>query len=146
MGKMMNIVNYLLRMAMESTDWDETEEEIHVALSKKGFNNDEIDMALNIACKIRDRLTTMQPIVIPKPSNQLFHMLEIWKLSSEARGYLIALKEQGLITELDRQAVIETALQMEVPEVDLEIVQDLVADVCDDPRIYSEDGGAYRIQ
>lgn len=130
MSKMINIINYLLRKAIESTNWEETEDEISATLIDQGFNGDEVTMALAIASRIRNRLTSSQPIVIPKPSNQLFRWMEMWKLSPEAQGYLIALREQGHITEMERQAVIDAAIQTDVSEVDLEIIQELTSQVC----------------
>jgi len=129
MAKMMNIVNFLLRKVIESTDWEKTEDEIYGALVEQGFNNDEIDMALAIASRIRSKLTSSEPIVIPKPSNQIFRWMELWKLSSEAQGYLIALRELGQITEMERQAVIDAALQVDLTEIDLETIQQLTSQV-----------------
>lgn len=130
MSKMFNIVNYLLQKAIESKNWDDTEEEICGTLIEQGFDNDEIDMALAIAQRIKKRLASLQPIIIPKPSNQVFELLELWRLTREARGYLIAMRELGQISEIERQDIVDAALQMDTMEIDLEDVQDLTAQIC----------------
>ena len=131
MTKMLNIVHYLLRMAAKSIDWEKTQQEIHGHLLKKGFDSEEIDLAISIASRFKDRLASHEPIVIPKPTSQLFLLMENWRIAPEARGFLIALREQGRLSEKERQVVIESAMQVDTPEIDLELMQELVEQLCD---------------
>lgn len=90
-------------------------------LSQRGFSTTEISTAFNwLFEKIShgDNIVTETGISSPN-SHRVLHDAERMVISSEAYGYMIQLRELGLITDMDIEVVIERVMMSGYMMVDI---------------------------
>ena len=100
------------------------------SLIQKGYSESEISSAFSW---LMDRLNNEAEELIPKqePSlkSSIRHLHEIEKavISIEAHGYLIQLRELGIIDQIDQEQILERAMMSGASEVDVDDVKAVVA-------------------
>lgn len=100
------------------------------SLIEKGYSESEISSAFSW---LMDRLNNESEEIIakqePSLSNSFRHLHEIEKavISIEAYGYLIQLRELGIIDHLDLEQILERAMMSGASEVDVDDVKAVVA-------------------
>ena len=117
-SRLIELVSYALSRAFDEsdTDWWEVRGELADHFEARGFEPEEIEIALDVAGRIKESLDRQPMLADALKSNQIYRFLEEWKLTREARGYLIALQNKGLITPQQRETVIERCLSIETAE------------------------------
>lgn len=99
-------------------------------LIRKGYTEGEISSAFSW---LLDRLRTEAEEIVPnqgstfKDSFRLLHEIENSVISTEAYGYVIQLKELGLINELDVEQILERAMMLGTSKVDADDIKSIVA-------------------
>lgn len=121
--KLIEMVGLFLRQGMEGEDWDQAEEEIVESMLFEGYDLSEINMAISVAHRLRDQFERRQYPSASSRSNRIFEQLELLRLSSEARGYLLRLVHSGVITVAQREEIVEKTFFLDVPEIGLDDVQ-----------------------
>jgi len=128
LSRLIEMVSFILAKSIETDeeDWTILQRELTEQLEGRGFNGQEIDVAFEVANRIRTRLEEGSTIPVPFKTNLVYQYLEEIKLTKAARGYLLSLIHSGLLTPEQREEVVERAYFMEAPEVDIPEVQYLV--------------------
>lgn len=128
LSRLIEMVSYILAKQLEhdDDDWGLLRTELTEQLEGRGFNNPEIDIAFEVANRIRSRIEDGATFALPLKTNQVYQILERMKLSRESLGYLMALVHKGIITPEIREEVVERAFFLDAHEVDVEEIQYLV--------------------
>jgi Smg protein len=97
-------------------------------LSQKGYSSSEISTAFNwLYEKISKGDATITDTAPSSPhSHRVLHEAERSVISSEAYGYLIQLRELGLITELDIEVIIDRIMMSGYLSVNIEEIKFMV--------------------
>ncbi len=119
------MVSFILAKSFErdDDDWSVLRSELTEHLQGQGFNGNEIDIAFEVANKIRSRIDEGTSIPYPLKTNQVYRYLEEMKLSKNARGYLLSLVQEGRLTPQQREEVVERAFFLDVTEVDAQEIE-----------------------
>lgn len=98
-------------------------------LSKKGYSATEISTAFNwLFEKISDGENIITDTAPSSPhSHRVLHDAERAVINAEAYGYLIQLRELGLITEMDIEVIIDRVMMSGYAAIDLQEVKTMVA-------------------
>ncbi|AHF03176.1 hypothetical protein MARPU_04220 [Marichromatium purpuratum 984] len=90
-------------------------------LSEAGFNSDEIEQALRWLDELADEVEA--PQYVPQDLGYAADSLRVYaerecaKLSAEARGFLLALEQNGILDPLGRELVIDRLLATHLSQV-----------------------------
>jgi uncharacterized protein Smg (DUF494 family) len=128
LSRLIEMVSFLLSHSLEYDDeeWGVLRTELHEQLEVQGFHGPEIDIAFEVANKIRLRIedgTTLPP---PLKTNRVYEFLEELKLTREARGYLLTLEHNKAITPEQREEVVDRAFSLDMMDVGVPEIQYLV--------------------
>ena len=127
LARLIEMVSFILAKSFENDDdWMVLRSELTEQLQGQGFNGQEIDIAFEVANKIRSRIEEGTTIPFPLKTNQVYQYLEQFKLNKSARGYLLTLVNDQRITPLQREEIVERAFFLDIPEVGLPEIQYLV--------------------
>ena len=126
--RLIEMVSFILAKSLENDedDWMLLRKELTEQLQVRGFNGQEIDIAFEVANRIRSRIEEGTAVSGSLKTNMVYSFLEQMKLTPDSRGDLMKLVNQGLITAEQREEVVERALYLDYPELDLEEIQFLV--------------------
>lgn len=128
-SRLIELVSFALSQAFDEadTDWPETRRDLADQLEARGFEPEEIEIALDVAGRIKESLDG-EPITTDSlRTNQVYSYLEEWRLVPEARGYLVKLQNEGIITHEMREQIVQRCMAIETPEpIGLELMQGLV--------------------
>lgn len=124
--RIVEILVYLigeLRNNIPLTDIDLT------VLSRKGYSTTEISTAFNwLYEKISDGENIITDTAPASPhSHRMLHDVERAVISAEAYGYVIQLRELGLITDMDIEVLIDRVMMSGYTSVDLAEIKTMVA-------------------
>ena len=121
--KILDMVSFLLRKAVEGMDWEEARAELMDNLVRQGYGHQEIDMALNIAHRIQERMDAHDAVAVPVRSNRVFEVFASWRIPLDLRGYLVGLEHRGVLTPCQRETIVERLLMVDPDELDLDVVK-----------------------
>ena len=128
-SRLLELVSFALSQAFDESDsdWLQTRRDIADQLEARGFEPEEIEIALDVAGRIKESLE-FDPISSDTlKSNQVYRLLEEWRLTPEARGYLFQLVDNGAITSQQREAVVERCLSLDSADpIGAELIRNLV--------------------
>lgn len=99
-------------------------------LIQKGYSESEISSALSW---LLDRLNHDSEEIIEKQgpafknSFRYLHEIERSIISTEAHGYIIQLRELGIIDEIDFEQILERALMLGTAKVDIDEIKSILA-------------------
>lgn len=129
--RLIEMVSFILAktMELEEDDWGLLRSELTEQLEGRGFNGHEIDIAFEVANRIRARVEEGPFVSFPIKTNQVYQFLEELKLSTESRGFLMKLMQTGVLTPQQREDVVERAFLLDTNEVEVEDIQYLVNQV-----------------
>jgi uncharacterized protein Smg (DUF494 family) len=126
-SRLIQMVSFILSRTFEGDEdnWPDTRERIGELLEGHGYHPAEIAVAMDVAFRIRERLKgeeTSRPI----HTNRLYQYLEEIRLTREARGYLLRLIHEKVITPIQYQWITDRSLLLDMPEVGLQEIQALL--------------------
>ena len=131
------MIGYILQKAVEIDDIEVLSEEITRTMISQGFNGNDIDIALALAFRLKQKLIQFSRIEYVPRTELLFKYLEEMKISSEARGYLMELQNNGFITAEEKDQVVEKVVFSDMEDADLNTIKAIVNYVLfgdDDPE------------
>ncbi len=133
-SRLMQMVSFILSRTFEGDeeDWGDARQRIGELLETHGYDPAEISVALDVALRIRQRLSGDEEITVPIHTNQVFTYLEHFRLTTEARGYLIRLLHEKAITPVQYHQVIEKSLLFDIPDVGREEVELILCEILDE--------------
>lgn len=125
------MVSYILAKSLErdDDDWMMLRRELTEQLEGRGFIDQEIDVAFEVANRIRSRIEDGATMPFPFKTNRVYQFLEQLKLTPGARGYLAKLLHTGAITHQQREEAVERAFfleEQEVDEVDMQYIVNMI--------------------
>lgn len=128
LSRLIEMVSFILSKSIENEDddWYLLRRELTEHLQGQGYNGPEIDIAFEVANRIRSRIEDGPSVSLSIKTNQVYIFLEAMKLTKEARGYLMTLMHDKVITPEQREEIVERAYFLEYPELGLEEIQYLV--------------------
>lgn len=106
-------------------------------LIKKGYTEGEISSAFSwLLSRMRSESEEVLPNRGPtlNGSFRLLHEIENSIISTEAYGYIIQLKELGIINELDFEQILEKAMMLGSTKVKVEEIKSIVASMLFNPE------------
>ncbi len=117
-SRLLELVSFALSQAFDAieADWLDTRQDIADELEARGFEPEEIEIALDVAGRIRESLEFDPLPEEMLKSNRVYKFLEEWKLTPEARGYLLGLVTKGRITPQQRETIVERCLSIDSNE------------------------------
>jgi len=128
--RVVEILSYIIDEIQSSKSMIRKLDRISTELYHKGYTEDEISSAFSLLFdKIRlnfDDFIKTTRNTLPH-SFRVLHDVERLIISPQAYGYLIQLRELGLIDEMEMENVIEKSLTMGISTVSLEDVKAIVA-------------------
>ncbi len=99
-------------------------------LLERGFSEEEITHAMSWLFnhgETIDRLIQNQISDLPRPIWRQLNEYERMAISPQAYGYLFHLREMELLSDMDMESIIERAVNLKLPSMDIEDMQDLIA-------------------
>jgi len=99
-------------------------------LLERGFSEEEISGAMAWLVshgETIDRIIQKQLEGMPRPVWRMLNETERQAISPEAYSYLFHLREMELLNDDDMETIIERAVNIKLPSLDIEDMQDLIA-------------------
>lgn len=126
--RLIEMVSFILSKSLETEedDWSILRSELTEQLEGRGFHGHEIDIAFEVANRIRTRVEDGPSVPFFLRTNQIYQFLERIKLTKEARGLLMKLVHEKKITPQQREDIVERAFFLDEPEIGVEIIQYLI--------------------
>lgn len=128
-SRLIELVSFALSHAFDEleADWLDVRREVAFQLEAQGFDPEEIEIALDVAGRIRENLESEATLAEAPRTNMIYRQLEELKLTPAARGHLLSLVNEQRITPQQREAVIERCLGIESNEpVDIDLIRGIV--------------------
>ena len=131
LSRLIEMVSFILARTLEEEedDWAMLRSELTEQLQGQGFNGNEIDIAFEVANRIRSRIEDGAVIPFPIKTNLVYQHLERLKLTKDARGYLYQLVHDGRLTPQQKEEVVEHAFFLDTFQVGFQEMQYLVNQV-----------------
>ncbi len=144
LSRLIEMVSYILAKSLENDedDWSLLRSELTEQLQGRGFNVPEIDMAFEVANRIRSRIEEGTSIPFSLKTNQVYQYLEQMKLTKDARGHLLNLVQKKILSPAQREEVVERSFFLDMSEVDVPEIQYLVNQVLGGDNWPGEDSPA----
>jgi Smg protein len=116
----LDVLMYLFEHSLDDeADADPDRDDLELRLHEAGFPAEEIDRALDWL----DRLVSEEPLKARKGSEaaqRVYTVEEQARLDLEARGFLIFLEQNGLLTPGTRELVIDRVMDLDAEDIDLD--------------------------
>lgn len=116
----LDVLMYLFEHYMDDdNDSEPDRQDLHARLREAGFPASEIDRALAWL----DRLVSEEPVaaqVGSEAAQRIYTLEEKQRLDVEARGFLVFLEQNGLLTAGTRELVIDRVMELDAEEIDLD--------------------------
>lgn len=127
-GRVFDVVAYITRTYGVDGGTAEDRRDLRDDLLDAGFEEDDVERALAWLRRLRGGpVPGGQWTEAPATALRVATVEELQKVSAAARGFLLRLERAGILSAAMREAVLERALSLEVPEVGLEEARVLVA-------------------
>jgi Smg protein len=116
----LDVLMYLFEHYMDDdSDSEPDRQDLQARLHEAGFPSSEIDRALGWL----DRLVSEEPVaarVGSEAAQRVYTLEEQHRLNVEARGFLVFLEQNGLLTAGTRELVIDRVMELDAEEIDLD--------------------------
>ena len=116
----LDVLMYLFEHYMDDdADNEPDRQDLQARLQEAGFPSPEIDRALGWL----DRLVSEEPVaarVGSEAAQRVYTPEEQHRLNIEARGFLVFLEQNGLLTAGTRELVIDRIMELDAEEIDLD--------------------------
>ncbi|RMF64341.1 MAG: DUF494 family protein [Calditrichaeota bacterium] len=128
--RVVEILIYIMSQIRRNSSYSNKLDLLSKNLIRKGYTESEISSALTwLLSRLRhDSEETLQKGGTPtKQSFRHLHEIERSVITTEAYGYIIQLKELGIIDEFDVEQILERALMLGTSEITVEDIKSIVA-------------------
>ncbi|MFQ5772757.1 MAG: DUF494 family protein [bacterium] len=137
--RVVEILLYIMSEIRRSSDESKQLELLSKDLIKKGYTECEISSAFSwLLTRLQNESEEIVQNQGPTLHNsfRLLHEIEHSIISTEAYGYIIQLKELGIINELDVEQILERAMMLGSTKVHIEDIKSIVAAMIFSPEGY----------
>ena len=128
--RLLEIIAYAMKEIRDNSIENIDLQFIMDVLLERGFSEDEISSAMAWLVhhgETIDRLIKKQNDGVPRPVWRQLNETERQSISPEAYSYLFHLREMELLNDDDMETIIERAVNIKLPSLDIEDMQDLIA-------------------
>ncbi|MCG8608809.1 DUF494 family protein [bacterium] len=128
--RVVEILIYIMQEIRKDTTDSKHLRVISKDLLKKGYTESEISSAFSwLLTRVRSESEEIVPNQGPslKRSFRMLHEIEHSVVSTEAYGYIIQLKELGIISDTDVENILEKAVMLSSSRVKVEDIKSIVA-------------------
>ncbi len=116
----LDVLMYLFEHYMDDdTDNEPDRQDLELRLNEAGFPSSDIDRALGWL----DRLVSEEPVaarVGSEAAQRVYTFDEQSRLDLAARGFLVFMEQNGLLTPGTRELVIDRVMELDAEEIDLD--------------------------
>jgi len=124
-GSVLDILIYVFDQYMLAELPEVPERETLAAdLERAGFGRHNVERALDWLADLAGERS--RPEIIASRTLRIFSELEIERISSDCRGYLLQLETEGILSPLQREIVIDRLMALDGDEVDIDRLKWLV--------------------
>lgn len=116
---MFEILMYLFESYIDAGSYP-APDKLSRKLSAAGFEGEDIDEALTWLSALRLQNSDSYPAVLAHSGMRFFADLELARIGFEARQFLLFAEQQGMISAVEREIVIDRALALQQKELSLE--------------------------
>ena len=127
--RILEIIAYVMREIRETSLHDIDLQLLMDILLEKGFSEKEISAAMNWLMshgETIDRMTKAKATPVPRPVWRQLIDYERNAISPEAFSYLFHLRELEILSDDDMESIIERAVNMKLPNLDVQDMQDII--------------------
>ncbi len=142
-NRILDILTFVMKEIRDNIFDDIDLQFIMDVLSERGFTEEEINSAMSWLMnhgESFDRIIQGQTSEVPRPIWRHLNELEKSIISPIAYSYLFHLRELEILSDDEMEAIIDRAVRLSVPQVDVEDMQDLIALVVLDLENSAPDG------
>lgn len=120
----LDVLMYLFESFIDSEDEPEPDRnELKVELERAGFGHRCIDRALDWLDGL-NAAEAASPEPAPRSASlRIYDRVELERLDSEARGYLLHLEQIGILAPAQREVAIDRLLALDTDEIDIEQIK-----------------------
>jgi uncharacterized protein Smg (DUF494 family) len=139
----LEVLTFIMKEIRENSFDDIDLQFIMGVLIEKGFSEEEIRAAMLWLMNHGDnfdRSYQRQTSGIPRPIWRHLTDLESSAISASAFSYLFHLRELNLLSDDEMEAIIERAVRLQIPQMEIEDLQDLITAVVLDVETSASDG------
>jgi len=128
--RILEILTFVMKEIRDNTLDDIDLQFIIDMLSDHGFSEDEITTAMSWIMdhgENIDRIIQGQTSGVPRPIWRHLNEIERSVISPTAFSYLFHLRELEVVSDNEMEAIIDRAVKLSMPQIDVEDMQDLIA-------------------
>ncbi len=128
--RLLEIIAFAMKEIKENSIENIDLQFITEVLLERGFSEEEISAAMSWLVnhgETIDRIIRKQQEGMPRPVWRMLNETERQAISPEAYSYLFHLREMELLNDDDMETIIERAVNIKLPSLDVEDMQDLIA-------------------
>ena len=122
-----NVLDVLMYLFETYVDTEEEQEqdqnELREELVRAGFNDSEIDHALDWLDGLAVNNDMLVPNVETEHATRIYVDVELERLDAPCRGYILYLEQIGILNSEQRELVIDRLLALEASDIDVEQVK-----------------------
>jgi len=105
----------------EEIHFDDDQEALRTELSEAGFEHPEINKAFDWLEGLTEQPEMLSSLPsAEQPAMRVYNPVEMDKLETECRGFLLLLEQIGILDALNRERVIERVMALEADEIALD--------------------------
>lgn len=120
----LDVLMYLFETFSEQEHAEATDHSVlRQELLRAGFGEPEVDRALDWLGDLNRNPGLPFPAAPAERSVRLFNAIELNRLDTECRGYLVYLEQAGILSPLQREIVIDRLMALGAHEIDVEQVK-----------------------
>ncbi len=120
----LDVLMYLFESFVDGEDEPEPDRnELKEELERAGFGHHAIERALDWLDGLNAGEGTPAYSAPRSPAIRIYDRVELERLDSEARGYLLHLEQVGILAPAQRELVIDRLLALDTEEIDIEQIK-----------------------
>ena len=120
----LDVLMYLFETYVETEEDPEPDQhELRLELSKAGFEDAEIDRALEWLDGLTEHQDNLAFNAQTAHGTRIFNDMEHLRLDSPCRGYITYLEQIGILSPPQREILVDRLLALETPDIDVEQIK-----------------------
>ncbi len=120
----LDVLMYLFETYVDTEEEPEQDQnELREELVRAGFNDGEIDQALDWLDGLAVNKDMLAPNSQTDQGTRIYVAAELERLDASCRGYILYLEQIGILSPEQRELVIDRLIALETPDIDVEQVK-----------------------
>ena len=120
----LDVLMYLFETYVDTEEEPEPDQnELRAELSRAGFGDPEIDRALDWLDGLTNQQQSLDYGSQTARGTRIFNEFEHERLDSACRGYITYLEQIGILSDPQREILVDRLLALETPDIDVEQIK-----------------------